>query len=126
MKVRLQTPLVLHPERSGVIKLSLPTAAGWLTMLPRYCDGLVLIEPGLFSLFSPAEEVLASGGATLIKQGELVTITAQELVSGSVQELARLERSLRLRGQILESGLRALMGRMVTDFVLRLRELVRR
>ncbi len=125
MTVRLLTPLRSLPERAQVSKLAVPTQDGWLTLLPRHCDCLVRLLPGLFSLFSPQEELLACEGGLLIKQAQLVTISARELLAGPLEELLpRYQRMHQERGQ-LEGANRSLLGKLEMDFARRFRELGR-
>ncbi|ODT71728.1 hypothetical protein ABS71_08040 [bacterium SCN 62-11] len=123
MTVRLLTALGNLPERTEIARVSVPTDQGWLTLLPRHCDCLVRLTPGLFSLFAAQEEVLASQGAFLTKQGPLVTISAQELLSGPLEELCQRYQALHQQSRQLEGANRELLGKLEMDFARRFREL---
>ena len=123
MRLQLQTPQELWPERLGVRKILVETSQGLLGILPRHMDCLVPIYPGILTVEGEQMEHLAVDRGILVKRGRQVVLSARELVAGELATLTARVQSQREQRLRNEAASRSTQTQLESGFVRRLLEL---
>ena len=124
MRLQLQTPQELWPERPEVRKILVETSRGLLGILPRHADCLVTVHPGILTVQTEQGlEHLAVHRGLLVKRGSLVTLSAGERVGGALPSLTALLRSRQDGRQQSEEASRSAQHRLEAGLVRRFMEL---
>lgn len=123
MRLQLQTPQELWPERLGVRKILVETSLGLLGILPRHMDCLVPIYPGILTVEGDQMEHLAVDRGILVKRGRQVVLSARELVAGELATLTARVQSQREQRLRNEAASRSTQTQLESGFVRRFLEL---
>lgn len=119
MRLKLATPALIVVDEV-VTQVTAEGTHGSFCLLPRHIDFLAVLVPGLLSWLdeSGAEHFAAVGEGVLVKQGDLVLISAAEATSGTdLQQLRATVHDVFLKLDDRQRAAHAATAKLEANFI---------
>ena len=121
MNLQLLTPLESLRPRT-IRKILVDTAQGLLCILPRHIDVVTLVLPGIVTAVGESVEHFAVNEGVLVKQGDQLILSAQEIVEGDLQSLVSAVSAGHRRVEEREKRTRSALSRLEVELMRRFKE----